>query len=102
MQHCIDELHPDSLVEGNAVIVNVNEKQIAIIKSKGRIYAIGNECPHLGGPLGEGSVVDGKITCPWHDWTFDLHNGNCEINPAAGIEKYQLKILDGKIWIFME
>jgi nitrite reductase/ring-hydroxylating ferredoxin subunit len=32
-------------------------------------------CPHLEGPLFQGSVADGCVTCPWHYWRFDLRTG---------------------------
>jgi hypothetical protein len=45
-----------------------------------RIAAV---CPHLGGPLAEGTVEDGCVTCPWHGYRFDLRTGRCVSGPPA-------------------
>jgi nitrite reductase/ring-hydroxylating ferredoxin subunit len=99
MEVLVQEISPDSLTEGSAKIIRINGREIAFIKSNHQIFAVGNECPHLGGPIGEGCVVDGKVTCPWHDWTFDLTSGECDINPAAKITIYPVSITDGGIII---
>ncbi len=50
---------------------------IVLIKSEDRIYAINDECPHKGGPLGEGEIEGTEIVCPWHFWRFDIRTGVC-------------------------
>jgi len=46
------------------------------------LYRVGDEvlcgsafCPHLEGPLFEGTLSGASITCPWHQWRFDLRSG---------------------------
>lgn len=99
MEFLVQEINPDSLTEGSAKIIRIHGREIALIKSNDQIFAAGNECPHLGGPIGEGRVMDGKVTCPWHDWTFDLNSGECDINPAAKITIYPVTITDEGIII---
>ncbi len=41
----------------------------------GQYSALDNKCPHQGGPLGEGSIENGLLRCPWHGWDFDPHTG---------------------------
>ncbi len=41
----------------------------------GRAFAVQAFCPHLEGPLFEGSIEHGVVTCPWHSWRFDVTNG---------------------------
>lgn len=41
-------------------------------------------CPHLEGPLAEGTVAEGQIVCPWHLWSFSLEDGGC-LSPSEGL-----------------
>ena len=43
------------------------------------VYAASNTCPHKGGPLSEGIVHGQSVTCPLHNWVFDLNAANCEV-----------------------
>ncbi len=53
--------------EGGAIVVHPPEGEpVAIFRHLGRLSAVSNLCAHQNGPLGEGRVVDGCITCPWH------------------------------------
>jgi nitrite reductase/ring-hydroxylating ferredoxin subunit len=69
------------LPEGRAVTVHVNLSQtergerIAVVRKNGELYAISNVCPHQNGPLGEGTVRDGYLECPWHGYQFDPCTG---------------------------
>lgn len=54
--------------EGRAKIFCIDEERIAVYQHKEKLYAIHNVCKHQGGPLGEGRIIDGCITCPWHGY----------------------------------
>jgi len=41
----------------------------------GEICVMDNVCPHWGGPLGRGKIVQGRLVCPWHGWTFNPMTG---------------------------
>lgn len=66
----------NELPEGRVKTVNVNHKGICLTHYKGKFSALDNRCPHQGGPLGEGSIENGLLRCPWHGWDFDPHTGN--------------------------
>lgn len=63
-------------------LVQVNGKDIALFKSEGKICAIYSVCPHQGGPLDEGGITDGVVTCPWHGWEFSVATGKCTFNDS--------------------
>lgn len=64
--------------EGSGIsVMTSDDREVALFKIDGKIYAIDNECPHAGGPLSEGFVRDGVVTCPWHNWEFKLKTGKC-------------------------
>src|SRR5262245_62126884 len=56
--------------------VEIDGKAFALFNVGGTICAIGEHCPHRGGPLSEGTLEERQVTCPWHGWTFDVTTGN--------------------------
>lgn len=65
-------------IEDNAAIVIQPKggERIAVFRYEGRkLAAVSNVCKHQNGPLGEGRVVDGCITCPWHGFQYRPEDG---------------------------
>ena len=77
---------------GQSIVIKLENKSIAIFNTGKRFYAINNACPHLGGPLNEGTLEDEVVTCPWHGWQYDLKSG-CPIT-TPNVRTYPLR-LDG-------
>jgi len=48
---------------------------ISIFSCARGLFAVQSFCPHLGGPLFQGSVSGETVTCPWHQWRFSLATG---------------------------
>ncbi|MEO1564226.1 MAG: nitrite reductase small subunit NirD [Pseudomonadota bacterium] len=61
------------------------------------VFAVQNECPHKGGPLSEGIVHNQKITCPLHNWVFDLNTGQALGADEGQIATYAVKVEGGRI-----
>lgn len=61
--------------ENRARIIRIRKEEIAIFKYDGKLSAVRNECKHQLGPLGEGKIVDGCITCPWHGYQYLPESG---------------------------
>lgn len=80
------------LSQSDALVVELEGRQIALFLSNGEVYAYDNFCPHRGGPLGEGLVRDGCVTCPWHDWTFELKSGRHVRHAGAMLTRYASRI----------
>ncbi len=85
--------------EGGAVTVRIEDQVIAIYRYDGKIAAVSNFCRHQMGPLGEGKIVDGCITCPWHGYQYYPHNGQSPPPYNEKLETYNTKVRDGQIWI---
>ena len=71
---------PDELPEGRVKTVTAGTRSMALTHFNGKYTAMDNQCPHQGGPLGEGSIEVGKdgrcwLRCPWHGWDFDPETG---------------------------
>lgn len=63
------------------------------------VFATSNVCPHKQGPLSEGIVHGQKVTCPLHNWVFDLNTGQAQGADEGQIETYPVKIDAGRILI---
>jgi thiamine pyrophosphate-dependent acetolactate synthase large subunit-like protein/nitrite reductase/ring-hydroxylating ferredoxin subunit len=74
-RHWHKVLDPGELPEGRVKPVTYDETTIAVTHHEGEYHALDNECPHQGGPLGEGSIEDGLLRCPWHGWDFYPDSG---------------------------
>ena len=55
--------------------IKPNDRDIALSFRNEKFGAVSNACNHVGGPLGEGRIVDGCITCPWHGYQYRLADG---------------------------
>lgn len=85
--------------ENRAVTVVVNGEKVAIYKYGGKLSAISNVCKHQNGPLGEGKIVDGCITCPWHGYQYLPENG-CSPPPfTEKVVTYDVMISQGKVYL---
>jgi nitrite reductase (NADH) small subunit len=102
------ELPPDT-----STTIKAFGTTIAIFNVGGRLFAVGNNCPHHGGPLCHGRISgtalpsepyeyrygrEGRVlTCPWHGWEFDLESGQTMFDPSVGVKTYEARIEDGEI-----
>jgi nitrite reductase/ring-hydroxylating ferredoxin subunit/uncharacterized membrane protein len=68
---------------GIAMPAEVEGTRLAATHVNGRPAVLADRCSHRGGPLSEGSVVDGCFTCPWHGSHFDARNGQVRRGPAS-------------------
>jgi len=95
----VDTCAASGIPEKCATVVSVNGERVAIFKYDGKVSAISNVCRHQNGPLGEGKIIDGCVTCPWHGYQYLPEDG---ASPPPFIEKvstFQTRIVDGRVWI---
>lgn len=89
----------DEIEESRAKIVMINDENIAIFKHEGKLSAVNNICRHQNGPLGEGKIIDGCITCPWHGYQYLPHNGQSPPPFDEKVETYDVKVVDQKVYV---
>ena len=85
--------------EDRAKIFTVDNERVAIFKYENKLSAIHNVCKHQGGPLGEGKIIDGCITCPWHGYQYLPHNGQSPPPFTEKVATYQLKLVEDTVYI---
>lgn len=90
----VSDIKPD-----RAKIVTVSNERVAIYKYEGQLSAVNNVCRHQGGPIGEGKIVDGCITCPWHGYQYLPSNGQSPPPFTEKLETYFLRLDGDKIYI---
>lgn len=63
-------------------------KPIALFNDNGTFYAVNFVCPHAGGPMSEGTIARGIVTCPYHAWSWHAETGH----PSAALDGHPLTV----------
>jgi methionine sulfoxide reductase heme-binding subunit len=99
-ENWIDVGAVDSVRKGRGCAVSVpGRERVAIFKHEGRLSAVSNVCAHQGGPLGEGRMIGGCITCPWHGFQYRLGDGCAPPPFTEKIETFRLRVEDGRVFL---
>jgi nitrite reductase/ring-hydroxylating ferredoxin subunit len=70
-------------------------ERIAIFRDGDQVGALSNVCAHQNGPIGEGKIVDGLITCPWHGYQYQLKNGCAPPPFTERVATYRVRLKNG-------
>ncbi len=88
----------DAIAEGHGIVVPLGDgKSAAVFRHAGRLSAISNLCAHQNGPLGEGRVLDGCVTCPWHGYQYRLEDGCAPAPFTERLATFNLRIENGRV-----
>jgi nitrite reductase (NADH) small subunit len=88
----------DDVPLGEGRAVEIDGRRVAVFQTRNGWYALDQQCPHRGGPLTDGIVADGCVTCPLHDRRFDLSTGRCHSDDLR-VSVYAVEIHDGDVWV---
>ena len=86
------------LAEGRVMTAIAGHNPICLTHFEGKICALDNKCPHQGGPLGEGSIENGLLRCPWHGWDYDPRTGKVP-NYDDGVAVFPVEERDDGIFV---
>jgi pyruvate oxidase len=89
----------DLLPDGRVKTVTAGHQGICLTNFEGKFSALDNRCPHQGGPLGEGSIENGYLRCPWHGWDFHPCTGIPPGGYDDGIATFDVKEENDAIYI---
>ncbi len=82
------------IAEGQAIGVLISGERVAVFKNERQIFAVSGVCQHQNGPLSEGRIIDGLITCPWHGFQYCPLDGKSPEPFTEVIPTFEVK-LDG-------
>jgi len=89
----------DQIALGHGHCFVVKKRRLAIFRPRnGGIFAVQNNCPHLGGPLADGVVGEGKVACPLHGHKYDLKTG-IGSEEGESVKVYKVEEKDGNIMV---
>lgn len=89
----------EEIPEKRACIRTISGERVAIFKYDGRISAVSNVCQHQNGPLGEGRIIEGCITCPWHGFQYLPETGASPPPFSEKIPTFNVKIREGRVFV---
>jgi methionine sulfoxide reductase heme-binding subunit len=95
----VDACAVADIPENRARMVCLSGERVAIFKYDGKISAVSNVCQHQNGPLGEGKIVFGCITCPWHGYQYQPDTG---ASPPPFVEKvptFNVRVKNGRVFV---
>jgi len=95
----VPTIDDDKVREGTSVPVYPKGVGVLLLRVGGQLFAIANKCAHMACPL-EGGKLDGDvITCPCHDWRFNVRSGQFLDAPELKIDTFATRVEDGKVLV---
>jgi 3-phenylpropionate/trans-cinnamate dioxygenase ferredoxin component len=93
----------DRLAHQSIVCFRMENFDLLLVRDGDRIFACERACPHEQADLSLGRVADGRLFCPRHFASFDLHAGNISAGwSSPPLRRYPVSIRDGRVWIDTE
>ena len=87
------------LPPGRAAEVAVGGQPVALFNVQGTFHALAGRCPHRGGPLGQGYLDGSRVSCPWHNHTFEVTPGENVVSADLRAARYEVKVEDGRVFV---
>lgn len=90
----VTELEP-----GQGMVVDGGDRELALFNVGGEFYCIDNECPHRGGPLGEGWLEEDSVYCPWHAWPINVRTGEVLYGGSDCVATFPCRVEEGAVLV---
>jgi nitrite reductase/ring-hydroxylating ferredoxin subunit/uncharacterized membrane protein len=88
------------LPEGKPVRQMLGEVPVVAIRTGGAVHVLADRCSHMSGPLSDGDLADGCLTCPWHGSVFRTTDGSVARGPATAPQPaFQTREVGGAIQV---
>ena len=96
----IDIAALDDIPPQGARVVRTPHGCVAVFRTADdRVFALDDRCPHKGGPLSEGIVHGTQVTCPLHNWVFDMATGQAQGADEGRVVTHPVRVEGGRIWL---
>jgi nitrite reductase/ring-hydroxylating ferredoxin subunit/uncharacterized membrane protein len=95
-----DLLRLDALEDGKPVHELLGEVPVLAVRDGGQVHVLADKCAHMSGPLSDGQITDGCVTCPWHGSVFRLADGTVARGPATANQPvFSTRVRDGMVQV---
>jgi pyruvate oxidase len=91
----------DELPEGRVTTVTVGRRSLAVTHHAGSYGCLDNACPHQGGPLGEGSIENGWLRCPWHGYDYSPLTGEPPVGFSDAPDCFPVETRDDGVYVLL-
>lgn len=98
-QPLVDVCGVDEIREGRAKMAVVGGERIAVFRYDGKVSCVSSVCQHQNGPLAEGRIVDGCITCPWHGYQYRPDSGTSPPPFTERIPTFNVAVRKGRVLV---
>ena len=78
-------------------MVTVAGRDVAVFRLGDEFFALDNMCLHRGGPLCDGEIRHGVVTCPWHFWSYEIATGTMVQDPRVGVSKHEVRVTGDEV-----
>jgi nitrite reductase/ring-hydroxylating ferredoxin subunit/DMSO/TMAO reductase YedYZ heme-binding membrane subunit len=95
----VDVCGVDEIPEKRACIATLAGERVAVFKHDGKVSAISNVCQHQNGPLGEGRIIDGCVTCPWHGYQYLPESGASPPPFTEKVPTFSVRVVNGRVLV---
>ncbi|NQV72539.1 ferric reductase-like transmembrane domain-containing protein [bacterium] len=85
--------------DGYAISLMISGETVALFRDGQTAYAVSGICQHQNGPLAEGRIIDGFITCPWHGYQYCPRSGKSPEPFSEHIPTFETHLEHGEVWI---
>lgn len=93
-----DLLDADAVRAGELTLADLDGVPVVLTRLPDKVVGYADRCTHRGGPLHEGTLHDGCVTCPWHGGTFDLQDGSVKLGPPTRpASAYEVREVGGRL-----
>jgi 3-phenylpropionate/trans-cinnamate dioxygenase ferredoxin component len=100
MQGFVQVARVEEIPPGGLLRVEVEGALVCLANAGGEIYAVSDDCPHIGGALSDGELEGCMLTCPVHLARFDVRSGRVLRGPARDdVPTYAVRVVDGEIYV---
>ena len=97
---CVDSGSWDDIPRQGARLVTTAQGCVAVFRTMDdQVFALDDRCPHKGGPLSEGIVHGTSVTCPLHNWVFDMNTGSAQGADQGTVRTYPIRVQQGRVLI---
>lgn len=86
---------------GGGIFIEYDGRELAVflLDESRQVFVTDNACPHAAGNLSAGKIDGRVVTCPTHNWQFDLNRAACVHTPNVRLRRYNAEIRDGFVWV---